>query len=60
MKKYVVEITFSGSYQIEVKANDPSEACDKVLNSEDFRNLKWGDASQKEISVAYADEVEED
>ena len=58
MKKYVVEITFSGSYQIEVEASDSSEACDKVQNSEEFMNLKWEDAGCREITTAYADEIE--
>lgn len=56
MKHYIVEITFSGSYQIEVNAKNASEACEKVENSKKFASLKWEDASCREISVAYADE----
>lgn len=56
MKTYVVEITFSGSYQIEVEAKNSSDACEKVENSKEFRDLKWNDAGCREISVAYADE----
>ena len=56
MKKYIVEVTFQGSYQIEVKAKNAGEACEKAENSKEFANLKWEDASCREIDVAYADE----
>ena len=56
MKNYIVEVTFQGSYQIEVKAKSAEEACEKVENSKKFANLKWEDASCREIEVSYADE----
>ena len=59
MKKYVVEVTFSGHYSIEVEAKNPGEACDKVENSKEFLELDWNDAGCREVSVAYADEVED-
>ena len=40
MKNFVVMIDFNGSYQIEVKAEDVDQACEKVLNSKEFANLK--------------------
>ena len=56
MKNFIVTIDFTGSCTIEVKAKDADDACEKVLNSKKFANLKWNDAMEKEISVAYADE----
>ena len=59
MKKYEVEVTFTGHYTITVEANNPGEACDIAQNSEEYENLDWNDAGSREIAVAYADEVED-
>ena len=56
MKNYIVMIDFNGSCTIEKKKKNEDDACEKVLNSKKFANLKWNDAMEKEIRVAYADE----